>query len=207
MIDPEQDVNLAEELEKPLEKSKKRKVTELEGEEDEEQQNILQGTLTEETKHKIYSVLTDITKEELSANEKMLDIIHKIANFTEEQARVYLEMLIFARSYKMNLNLAKRGLHILANKFIHPNDPNSKEDLQKDEHMLSSLTNALGFLFAKMGNISGLVIFFTYVFYSHYVYGKPKAITNTPIQNDGECPEPNGQNNPDGETYANRMGQ
>ena len=203
--------SLAKKIEKPLEISKKRKVTELIDDSDDEvneEQEKLNDTVTNETRQKIYTILKDINREEIDNNEKMLDIISKINNFSEEQAQVYLEMLSCVHSHKMNASLAKRLIHLIASYSVHENDYTSVEDMEKDEHIMSTLTNYLGFIFAKLGNISGIVIFMTYIFYSHYVYGgKKTSITEAAVQNDGERTQPDGENNINGKAIDNRMGE
>jgi len=189
------DSELHEKLKQDLPINLKRKIDQVEPDDEDDSENTEDETLKQpvcqETKQKIYTVLKDLCQEDINSNEKLLSMINKINTFTEEQARAYFEMLNF---------------DYIASWLVHKNDTETVDFILKDDHVVSSLSTYLGLLFSKLGNISGILIFFTYIFYSHHVYGKT-ALAETSIQNDGERPESNGQNHANGQINENRMGK
>jgi len=201
--------NLEEELKKPLPTTNKRKLNEADLEESETEE-FEDSDIKEETKNKIFVLLKQLTNEEIDKNEHLVDMIKKINDFSENQALAYYDMLNVCLNFRRSSTLAKRILTMISDYCVHPKDEETTKEIINDDIIVSSFTSGIGYLISKFGPSSGVLVFLTYIFSSHYFYARhsrKRPFTPSPIQNDGKRQEPNGENDINGKVNEPGLGK
>jgi len=127
----------------------------------------------------------------------LANLITVIGNFTESQAKAYIEALRAARRESISTHTSKKFLKLLSEIIILPGNEDLKLELQEEDFVLEDIKDWVTWALIRMGSIGSLVILGIYATASyarHIAKKSKKSITYAPIPNDVLREEPNGQN-------------
>lgn len=188
--------DLTSELNKKPETNLKRTVTQAF--EDSVKSDIENVAITPKTKQRIMRIASSLSK---TNPDIYLPLIKKLSGITEAEAQQYLDCLEACRNKEAYSALSARVIDTISDIIIHPEDDETRMDMQQDEVLKSLMGHQVGTILEMAG---GAALLFLLIFYGLTSWSKIRRISayidHASFQNVGNSEEPVRKDNTDGET-------
>lgn len=193
--------DLTSELNKKPDTSLKRKVTQAF--EDEVVNESDEVPISQRTKQKIMRISSSLSK---TNPDIYLPLIKKLSNLSELEAQQYLDCLEACRNKEAYSALSARVIDTISDIIIHPEDDETREDMQQDQILQALMGHQVGSVLEMAG---GAALIFLLIFYGLTSWSKIRRIAafinHASFQNASNSEEPIREDNTDGKTIETPM--